>query len=67
VSNIVLDTSSQATDTIDYVATDSAGQTSTSTRNILIQPAAQVPAACSTEATSSASGNPPHRLTLQNP
>jgi hypothetical protein len=33
VSNIVLDTSSQATDTIDYVATDSAGLTSTSSSN----------------------------------
>jgi hypothetical protein len=31
VSNIVLDTSRQATDTIDYVATDSAGQTCTRT------------------------------------
>jgi len=54
VSNIVIDTSSQATDTIDYVATDAAGLAATSTRTVLVQPAAQVPAASSTEATSSA-------------
>jgi hypothetical protein len=39
VSNIVIDTSSVATDTIDYVATDSAGLTSTSTRTVLIKAA----------------------------
>jgi Domain of unknown function (DUF5011) len=38
VSTIVLDTSQVATDTIDYVATDTAGQTSTSTRTFLIAP-----------------------------
>jgi hypothetical protein len=37
VSNIIIDTSSVATDTIDYVATDTAGQTSTSTRTVIIQ------------------------------
>jgi hypothetical protein len=37
VSNIVIDTSSVATNTIDYVATDSTGLTSTSTRLVIIQ------------------------------
>jgi len=40
VSNIVIDTSEPATDTIDYVATDTAGLTATSTRTVLIEPAA---------------------------
>ena len=48
VSNIVLDTSAVATDTIDYVATDTAGLTSTSTRTILIDPVASPHAATST-------------------
>jgi hypothetical protein len=39
VSNIVLNTSAVATDTIDYVATDNAGNTSTSTRTVLIEAA----------------------------
>jgi hypothetical protein len=37
VSNIILDTNQVATDPIDYVATDSAGLTSTSTRTVIIQ------------------------------
>jgi hypothetical protein len=37
VSNIVLDTSQVATDTIDYVATDPTGLAATSTRTILIE------------------------------
>ena len=41
VSNIIIDTSTVATDTIDYVATDTWGNTSTSTRTILIEPAPQ--------------------------
>ncbi len=36
VSNIVLDTSAPATDTIDYVATDANGLTSTSTRTVYV-------------------------------
>jgi hypothetical protein len=45
VSNIVLDTSAVATDTIDYVATDSAGNTATSTRTVIVEsPAAAEPA-----------------------
>jgi len=36
---VQLDTSTAATDTIDYVATDSAGLTSTSTRTVIIQAA----------------------------
>ena len=39
VSNIVIDTSEVATDTIDYIATDTAGLTATSTRTILIEAA----------------------------
>jgi hypothetical protein len=39
VSNIVIDTSGVATDTIDYVATDSSGNTATSTRTVLIEAA----------------------------
>ena len=51
VSNILLDTSEPATDTIDYVATDQNGLTSTSTRTVLIE-AASSPAATTTAATS---------------
>jgi hypothetical protein len=40
VSNIVLDTTAMATDTIDHVTTDDAGLTSTSTRTVLIEAAA---------------------------
>jgi hypothetical protein len=62
VSNTVLDTSSEGTDTIDYVATDSAGLSATSTRTVIIEPMAVPPAtsppgasaASSTEATSTA-------------
>ncbi|MGO8799679.1 MAG: immunoglobulin-like domain-containing protein, partial [Roseiarcus sp.] len=39
VSNIVLDTSAAATDTIDYVVADSQGLTATSTRTVIIQAA----------------------------
>ena len=39
VSNIQLDTSAAATDTIDYVVTDQFGLTSTSTRTVIIQAA----------------------------
>ena len=35
-SNIIIDTSAEATDTIDYVATDSAGNTATSTRTVIV-------------------------------
>jgi hypothetical protein len=56
VSNIVLDTSQVATDTIDYVATDQTGLTATSTRTVLINlaPSSAVAAATTTEATSTA-------------
>jgi hypothetical protein len=37
VSNIVIDTSAPATDTIDYVATDQAGNTATSTRTVIVE------------------------------
>jgi hypothetical protein len=39
VSNIVLDTTGVATDTIDYVATDQNGLAATSTRTVIIEPA----------------------------
>jgi hypothetical protein len=42
VSDIVLDTSAAATDTVDYVATDPTGLTSTSTRLVVVD-AASVP------------------------
>jgi lysophospholipase L1-like esterase len=63
VSNIVIDTSAAATDTIDYVATDQAGNTSTSTRTVIVEaPAPTVPpisnattsAATTTDATATA-------------
>jgi hypothetical protein len=51
VSNIVLDTSQVATDTIDYVATGQNGFTATSTRTVIIALAASTTAS-STEAIS---------------
>jgi hypothetical protein len=39
VSNIIIDTSQVATDTIDYVATDTWGNTATSTRTVIIEAA----------------------------
>jgi hypothetical protein len=51
VSNIVIDTSEGATDTIDYVATDTWGNTSTSTRTVFIEAAA--PTAASPSITAS--------------
>jgi Domain of unknown function (DUF5011) len=45
VSNIVIDTSKVATDTIDYVVTDPAGLTATTTRTVIIEAAAPPPAA----------------------
>jgi hypothetical protein len=39
VSNIVIDTSQVATDTVDYVATDTWGNTSTSTRTVIVEAA----------------------------
>jgi hypothetical protein len=43
MSNIVIDTSAVATDTIDYVATDTWGNTATSTRTVIIEPVAASP------------------------
>ena len=42
-SPITLDTSAAATDTIAYVVTDSQGLTSTSTRTVIVEPAAAPP------------------------
>ena len=45
VSNIVIDTSAAATDTIDYVATDNAGNTARSTPTVIVvAPATPEPA-----------------------
>jgi hypothetical protein len=41
--NILIDTSRVATDTIDYVATDTWGNTATSTRTVIIEPASSSP------------------------
>jgi hypothetical protein len=43
VSNIVIDTTQAATDTIDYVATDTWGNTSTSTRTVIVEAASSSP------------------------
>jgi hypothetical protein len=48
VSNIVIDTSQVATDTIYYVASDNWGDTSTSTRTVLIEAAVYLVTASST-------------------
>jgi hypothetical protein len=54
VSNIVLDTSAAATDTIDYVATDQAGNAATSTRTVIVEAQASSPPAVSSATTSAA-------------
>ena len=54
VSNIVLDTSAAATDTIDYVASDSQGITSTSTRTVIVEPATDMLPSSSSDASSTA-------------
>jgi hypothetical protein len=55
VSNIVLDTSQVATDTIDYVVTDPAGRSATSTRTVIVSAATppSAPTATSTPAAES--------------
>jgi hypothetical protein len=54
VSNIVLDTSAVATDTIDYVATDTSGNAATSTRTVIVEAQASSPPAVSSATTSAA-------------
>jgi len=49
---IELDTSAAATDTIDYVATDGQGLTSTSTRSVIVEATIALPAASSATSTS---------------
>ena len=51
VSNIVLDTTQVATDTIDYVATDPTGLSSTSTRQVIIDPLSPPPTPIDTSTT----------------
>jgi hypothetical protein len=50
--SVLIDTTQVATDTIDYVATDTWGNTSTSTRTVIIEAAATLPSIESTPATS---------------
>jgi hypothetical protein len=50
MSPVQIDTSTEATDTIDYVATDQYGLTSTSTRTVIIEPPANDNQATSTPA-----------------
>ncbi len=52
VSNIVIDTSEVATDTVQYVATDTAGLTATSTRTVLIEPVPEATTSATSTATS---------------
>jgi hypothetical protein len=56
-SPIVIDTSAPATDTIDYVATDSYGNTATSTRTVIVEAASSTVSVVGAEATSSAGGD----------
>jgi hypothetical protein len=53
---VQIDTSTAATDTIDYVATDSQGLTSTSTRGVIIQAAPSI--VPSDDASTSATSTP---------
>jgi hypothetical protein len=57
VSDIVLDTSAAATDTIDYVVTDPTGLSTTSTRTILIE-AASAPLVPDSNATTTLPASP---------
>jgi hypothetical protein len=56
-SNIVIDTTQAATDTIDYVATDQSGLSSTSTRTIIIQAPPLAPAPSDAASTTAPSHN----------
>jgi len=51
---LTIDTTESATDTIDYVATDQSGLAATSTRTVIIQPAANSGTGTTTSATSTA-------------
>jgi hypothetical protein len=55
VSNILINVSQVATDTIDYVATDTWGNTATSTRTVIIEAA---PSIVRTNVASTASTTP---------
>jgi len=54
VSYIVIDTSEATTDTSDHVATDHAGNTSTSTRTVIVEAASSTPPSSSDATTSAA-------------
>ena len=57
VSNIIIDTSQVATDTIDYVVTDTWGNTATSTRTVIIEASPSI--VPTDDATTTASSSPP--------
>jgi hypothetical protein len=57
VSNILIDTTQVATDTIDYVATDTWDNTSTSTRTIVVEASPSI--VPTNEASTTASSSPP--------
>jgi hypothetical protein len=54
---VQLDTSAAATDTIQYVATDSAGNTSTSTRTVIIQATNDLTAQAGNQASTTPTNN----------
>jgi len=56
---IQLDTTQAATDTIAYVATDSQGLTSTSTRTVIIQPVPSIVPSADASTTASNDNTPP--------
>ena len=56
MSPVQIDTSQAATDTIDYVATDQSGLTSTSTRTVIVEPTAPPPPNIFTDNASSTDG-----------
>jgi hypothetical protein len=51
MSRAEIDTTQAATDTISYVATDPAGLTATSTRTVIVEPAATSPVIAPASAT----------------
>ena len=61
-SPVQIDTSDAATDTIDYVATDQDGRTSTTTRTVFIEPA-EAPPIVPTDTASSSDATSSHATT----
>ena len=63
VSDIVIDTSTTSTETIDYVATDTWGNTATATRSVIIEPPA--PPVTDTAIIEAPASSPPSTATIQ--